>query len=321
MPSIQHNLLRLSLKAAGLAFTLSKPDIQGMRSLLDLISLHTFLPWGVHFRSLQLNGMYAEWISPSQARPEKVVLYLHGGAYALGSPHTHRAFVGQLVKEIGANALVVDYRKAPENPFPAALEDAVYAYEWLLAEDYLPKNIIIAGDSAGGGLALATLLNLQTRRKPLPAAAMLFSPWVDLTLSGESILRNRSNDKILEAWQLHQIGNDYAGNYPLDHPLVSPLFADMEGLPPLLIQASTGEVLYSDAVRLKEKAEAAGVYVRLQLWKDLIHWWHLFGSFLPEAREAVDQAALFARELWRIGEFDQKWSLDKETFTQDKAVA
>ncbi|GIV40035.1 MAG: hypothetical protein KatS3mg033_1835 [Thermonema sp.] len=321
MPSIQHNLLKLSLKTAGLAFSFSKPSVQGMRSLLELMSLYTYMPWGVHFRPLDIDGMYAEWITPSDARPEKVVLYLHGGAYALGSPNTHRAFVGHLAKEIGANALVIDYRKAPENPFPAALEDAIKAYDWLLKEDYLPKNIIFAGDSAGGGLALAALVNLRDKQMPLPAAALLFSPWVDLTLSGESILQNKENDKILEAWELHEIGDDYAGAYPLDHPLVSPLFANLEGLPPLLIQASDGEVLYSDATRLRDKAEAAGVRVELQIWHDLIHWWHLFGKFLPEATEAIEEAARFARKTWRIGEFEHQLKLTEKQAEDDKAVA
>ena len=302
MPSLQHSFVKMSLHTASYAFQFSKPSVVGLRSLLDLSTLYTFLPWGVHFREQPIGALYAEWLSTDASRTDKVMLYLHGGAYAIGSPHTHRSFVGQLVKKTKINALVIDYRKAPEHVFPAALDDALQAYDWLLAQGYHPKSIIIAGDSAGGGLSLACLVALRERKSELPLAGILLSPWVDLEITGESVAKNLVNDKILNSLELHHMGAAYAGKEPLNHPLISPLHASLKGLPPLLIQVSDGEVLYSDALRLQAKAEKATVKVELQVWKDLIHWWHLFWHIMPEANEAIEGISDFIKVQMRLEE-------------------
>ncbi len=300
MASLQHSFLKLSLQTASYAFQFSKPSVSGLRGILEALSVYHLLPWGTSFEPLDIDGMYAEWIIPADKRPDKVLFYLHGGAYAIGSPHTHRTFVGQITKKTGIRALVIDYRKAPEHQFPAALDDAIKAYNFLIAEGYLPQNIMLGGDSAGGGLCVSLLLWLRDNKKTLPKGAVLLSPWVDLEITGDSIMANLNNDRVLSSLELQDMGVKYAGKTPLNHPLISPLNAELSGLPPLLIQTSDTEVLYSDATRLAEKAEKAGVTVTLQVWEGLIHWWHLFWNILPEGSEAINEIEKFVRSEMKL---------------------
>ena len=300
MPSFQHLLLKQLLTAAAVPLARRKPSLGAMRLAMEAGSLFQFMPWAVHLESLKLeNRLEAEWLRPRGAHPTRALLYLHGGGYVLGSLNTHRSLVGRLAERCGLNALTINYRKAPDHPFPAALDDAKRAYRWLLRHGHQPQDIVVAGDSAGGGLALALLLALRDAGEALPAAAVGLSPWTDLHLPITALRRvAREEGLLFEALQMRTWGGLYAHKTALEHPLLSPAQADLHGLPPLLIQVSTAEVLYEDVVKFVDKAQAAGVKVTLQPFEGLVHWWHLFWRIVPEARQALDQVAGFLQQLW-----------------------
>jgi acetyl esterase/lipase len=253
------------------------------------------LPAGSCHRSVSAGGVPAEWIE-GPGPVSGVILYLHGGGYVMGSIDTHRAWIARLAQATQMRALAIDYRLAPEHPFPAALEDATTVAAWLLDQREAPGRLIIAGDSAGGGLALATLVALRDAGMPGLAGAVCLSPWTDLTLAGASIQHNARLDPILDAGSLRQYAGMYAGSRPLTDPLISPLYADLTGLPPLLIQAAADEILADDAARFAKKARAAGVEVSLTLQKDAFHVYQLAWP-LPEARQALTQIAGFVTRL------------------------
>ena len=300
MPSFQHLLLKQLLTAAAAPLARRKPSVATMRLAMEASSLFQFMPWHVYLESLKLdNRLEAEWLRPRDAHPTRVLLYLHGGGYVLGSLNTHRSLVGSLAQRSSLNVLTINYRKAPDHPFPAALDDAKRAYRWLLRQGHAPVDIVVAGDSAGGGLTLALLLALRDAGQPMPAAGIGLSPWTDLNLPITALRRvAREEGLLLEALQIRTWGSFYAHKTPLAHPLLSPTQAELHGLPPLLIQVSTAEVLYDDVVKFVDKARAAGVSVALQPFEGLVHWWHLFWRILPEARQALDQVAGFLEQMW-----------------------
>ncbi|WP_133272198.1 alpha/beta hydrolase [Hymenobacter radiodurans] len=299
MPSTQHLLLKQLLTAATGPLARKRPGLGAMRLAMEVSSLFQFMPWGVHLEKTTIDGMSAEWARPANADPCRVMLYLHGGGYVLGSLNTHRSLVGTLAKRCNTNALAINYRKAPDYPFPGALDDALLAYHWLLKQGFDPHNIIVAGDSAGGGLALALLIALREEGQPLPAAAVGLSPWTDLDMP-DALLRRvaREETQLLEALEMRGWGPHYAGETSLTHPLVSPARAAVHGLPPLLIQISDSEVLCESVLCFTDKARTAGVAVTLQSFTGLVHWWHLFWRLLPEAREALDGVATFVNAIW-----------------------
>ncbi|MBO2008042.1 alpha/beta hydrolase [Hymenobacter negativus] len=300
MPSFQHLLLKQFLTAAAVPLARRKPSVGAIRLAMEAGALFQFMPWRVNLESFKLdNRLEAEWLRPRAAHPTRVLLYLHGGGYVLGSLNTHRSLVGSLALRCELNVLTINYRKAPDHPFPAALDDARRAYRWLLRQGYQPQDIVVGGDSAGGGLALALLLALRDAGEALPAAGIGLSPWTDLNLPA-GILRRVSQEEtlLLEALQMRSWGPLYAHKTALTHPLLSPAQANLHGLPPLLIQISTAEVLYDDVVKFARKARAAGVPVTLQPFEGLVHWWHLFWRVVPEARQALDQVASFLAQLW-----------------------
>ena len=300
MPSFQHLLLKQLLTAAAAPLARRKPSVGAMRLAMEAGSLFQFMPWRVNLESFQLDNRFeAEWLRPRTAHPTRVLLYLHGGGYVLGSLNTHRSLVGSLAQRCALNVLTINYRKAPDHPFPAALDDARRAYRWLLRHGHQPHDIVVAGDSAGGGLALALLLALRDAGEALPAAGIGLSPWTDLNLPITALRRvAREESLLLDALQMRTWGPLYAHKTALTHPLLSPAQADLHGLPPLLIQVSTAEVLYDDVVRFTHKARAAGVPVTLQPFEGLVHWWHLFWRVVPEARQALDQVAGFLTAMW-----------------------
>jgi acetyl esterase/lipase len=299
MPSTQHLLLKQILTAATGPLARRRPGLGAMRLAMEMSSLFQFMPWGVHLEKTTIEGMSAEWARPVGANPHRVMLYLHGGGYVLGSLNTHRSLVGTLAKRCHTDALAINYRKAPDYPFPGALDDALLAYHWLLKQGFASHNIIVAGDSAGGGLALALLIALREEGQPLPAAAIGLSPWTDLNMP-DALLRRvaREETQLLEALEMRGWGPYYAGETPLTHPLVSPARAAVHGLPPLLIQISDSEVLCESVLCFTDKARTAGVEVTLQSFTGLVHWWHLFWRLLPEAREALDSVATFVNSIW-----------------------
>ena len=237
----------------------------------------------------------AEWLQPPGARADAAVLYLHGGGYVIGSPRSHRHLVAAIARAAGTSALLPDYRLAPEHPFPAALEDAVAAYRWLLERGIAPEHIVVAGDSAGGGLAVATLLALRDRELPRPAAGVCISPWVDLTCSGGSYATRAAADPIVKREGIDAMATAYLGGEDARTPLASPLFADLRGLPPLLIHVGDDEVLLDDSVKLAERARKAGVDATLEVWPKMVHVWHWFFPMLDEGHAAIDRIGEFVR--------------------------
>ena len=237
----------------------------------------------------------AEWLRPPSAEAGRVVLYLHGGGYVIGSPRSHRHLAAAIAAAAGASALLLDYRLAPEHPFPAAVDDARAAYRWLLDQGIAPARIVIAGDSAGGGLTVATLLALREAGLPLPAAGVCISPWVDLTCSGASYQSKAAVDPIVRQAGVAEMARAYLGSTDPRNPLASPLFADLRGLPPLLIHVGGDEVLLDDAVALAERAKAAGVDATLEEYDRMVHVWHWFLPMLDEAQAAVESIGRFAR--------------------------
>ena len=224
-----------------------------------------------------------------------MVLYLHGGGYTICSPATHRGLAGRIALLAGARLLSVDYRLAPEHPYPAALEDALDAYHWLLAEGIPADRIAIGGDSAGGGLTLATAVSLSAAGEPLPAALFLISPWTDLTFSGESHQTLKKADPIFQGKGGASFAPAYAGKLDPALPLISPLFADLHGLPSTLIQVGSDEILLDDSTRLEEKLKSAGVNVDLQIWEGMWHIFQCFAPWFPEAGQAVNRIGRFIR--------------------------
>ena len=253
----------------------------------------------VKVESVTAAGVPAEWLRPPSTAAGRVVLYLHGGGYVIGSPRSHRHLAAAIAAASGAGALLVDYRLAPEDPFPAAVDDAVAAYRWLLEQGTSPDRVVIAGDSAGGGLTVATLLALRDARVPLPAGGVCISPWVDLTCSAGSYETKAAVDPIVGRAGVEEMARAYLGTADPRTPLASPLFADLRGLPPLFIHVGSDEVLLDDAVGLAGRAKAAGVEATVEVWDRMIHVWHWFLPMLDEAPAAVEAIGRFART--RIG--------------------
>lgn len=247
-------------------------------------------------RPVEANRIPAEWVIAPEADSDRVVLYLHGGGFVIGSINTHREMVSHISRAARARCLMIDYRLAPEHPFPAGLEDSQTAYRWLLDQGYNPGNVVIAGDSAGGGLTVSTLLALRDNGDPLPAAGVCLSPWVDLEGLGESMTGNAVNDPQVERQGILAMAEQYLAGADPRTPLAAPLYADFEGLPPLLIQVGTAETLLDDSVRLAAKAREGGVDVILEPWEDMFHVWQFVASIVPEAREAVAVIGKFVRK-------------------------
>lgn len=240
-------------------------------------------------------GVHGEWIEVKQVASARVILYLHGGAYYMGSCESHRSLCWRLARAAKARVLLIEYRLAPEDPFPAAVEDAVGVYKELIhGGEYTPASIAIAGDSAGGGLTAATLLSLRDANIELPACAVLLSPWTDLAGTGESMTTRASYDPWLDPDSIRKAPALYTSEETLTHPLASPLYADLHGLPPLLIHVGDHECLLDDSTRFAEKAEAAGVDVTLHIWDEM---WHVFQSFpMPEADVAIAEIGGFVQK-------------------------
>jgi epsilon-lactone hydrolase len=248
-----------------------------------------------------LGGRPAALIRPTAFVPDHTVLYLHGGGYEVGSIAAYRGFTSELAIRFEAVMALLEYRLAPEHPFPAAVEDAVAAYGDLLARGTEPDQIVVMGDSAGGGLTVATLIALGRENLPPPAAAVCLSPWADLTMTADSYARCSATDPFLDRDMLVRSAQSYLVAADPRDALASPVFAsiaELGALPPLLIQAAAGEVLADDAATLAENIAAAGGSVELELWPEMTHVWHLLGPGIPEARDAVDHISRFVRSHW-----------------------
>jgi len=287
MPSQEHEavveMVQASPPAAG--------TIEDSRAGFDAMLMMTPLPDDASVEEITIEQINADWVSVPESDENRVVLYLHGGGYVIGSNVGYREFASRMARTTRARVLLLNYRLAPENPFPAAVDDAVMAYRWLLSQGFAADRIMIAGDSAGGGLAVATLVALRDAGESLPACATCFSPWVDLTGSGDSAKPGAVDDPMVSADGLEDMSRSYAGD-DLRNPLASPLYADLSSLPPMLVFVGTREILLNDATRIVDNAQAAGVDTALNVGEGLIHVWQLFP--VPESAESLAQVGEFA---------------------------
>lgn len=294
---------------------LAERDLGAMRKIASMGSGGLLLPRGTRTEAIRAGegGPSCEWILPAcvdhgaeSGRAETpVILYFHGGGWVLGWYQTHRILTARLAQAAGLPVLAVDYRLAPEHPFPAALDDCLAAYRWLLAEGWPAYRIVFAGDSAGGNLVVAAMLALRDSGEPLPAGGACISPMTDQLMTGESF-HARTDALLTEEFVAFASARYLAGTDPRA-PLVSPLYADLSGLPPLLIHAGGDEILLSDCTRLAEAARKAGVEVELEVWPGMWHVWHSFAPFLPEAKEAIERVADFVGR--RVGSGpDEPWA-------------
>lgn len=248
----------------------------------------------VHRKHVLAGGVAGEWFVPTQTVPGRTLLYLHGGGYILGDTTTHQCLIAEVAKACEAQCVALNYRLAPEHPYPAAVEDALAGYRWMLEEQRLaPEHIVVAGDSAGGGLTLALLLAARDAGLPLPGAAVAISPWTDLAATGASLDTHADRDPMLDKRGVIAFSRWYLKGADPKSPLASPLYADLRGLPPMLIQVGGSEILLDDATRFAAQAEAAGVSVALEVWEEMLHVWHLFSPILKEGREAIDGIGRF----------------------------
>ena len=276
----------------------SKPRPAGLaerRERLDAIG-STYPPDAdVSLEATDANGVAAEWSLAPGSDPSRVLLFFHGGGYCSGSIESHRGMVTAVGRAAGVRTLAVAYRLAPEHPFPAAIEDARAAYGFLLDHGIAAPNIALGGDSAGGGLTLALMTGLRDAGKPLPGCAWLVSPWVDLQMTGASLAAKADVDPLISKSYLEELASDYLAGADAANPLVSPLNADLAGLPPLLVQVGSAETLLDDAVRIARRAGAADVRINLEVWPHMIHAWHLWAARLEEGRRAIASAGAFIR--------------------------
>jgi epsilon-lactone hydrolase len=243
---------------------------------------------------IQIDGRPAEWLTPEGADEERVLYYIHGGAFIACSPSTHRESVARIARAAGMRALLIDYRLAPEHPFPAALEDSVAGYRFLLASGVRPENIVIGGDSAGGALTLGTLLKLRAAGEAMPRAAVCLSPVTDATWSGDSWKTRLDDEALLSVPFCRKALEMYLQDHDRSDPLASPLFADLHGLPPIALHVGTHEFLLDDSVRLAKRAQEQGVFASLRVWDGMWHVFHMFD--VPEAHACVREIAAFIRD-------------------------
>jgi len=289
--------------------TLYKPDalnstpLHIQRQEWEESALKDELPQNTQIDSVTIAGIPCEQITCGTVDTSKLMIHLHGGGFILGSCITHRKLAAHLSLESGLPVLLIDYRLAPEHPFPEGLEDVAQVYRKLIESKYSPSQIILSGDSAGGGLVVSSLLMLRDANNRLPIAYVLISPMLDLALTGESLASRKELDPLITDFDLRDTVSHYAPSEMFTHPLVSPIYADLKGLPPCLIHVGDHEVLLSDSTRFATLAQDAGVDVTLDIWDDMWHVWHSFAPQLPEAQEALQ----------KIGTFIKTKSLESDT--------
>lgn len=295
MPSDQHNALVEALRQAPPFGEGDQIDVAAARTQMEAMTANPQLFDGTELEATTAAGVPAEWVTVPESDPTKVVLYLHGGGYVIGSIATHRGLVSRIAAAAGTRALSVGYRLAPETPFPGAVEDATSVYSYLLDQGIAAENIAIGGDSAGGGLTFATLVSLKEQGQPLPGAAFALSPWVDLEGLGESMQTKADADPMVQKDGLVEMGKLYLADADPKTPLASPLYAELTGLPPILIQVGTAETLLDDSIRIADRLRDAGGTVELQQFEDLVHVFQAFAPIVPESLEAIEKIGAFLK--------------------------
>lgn len=288
----QSSAIRLYLNYIKFTGNYSDP-IEKLRKLADSGSRFGKFPKAVRSKRFSIEHIPAELLTHPQANERSALLYLHGGGYALGSIKSHRATAGQLAEAGKITTLIIDYRRSPEHPFPAALEDALTAYDWLRKNGY--ERIVIAGDSAGGGLALSTVISLRDKQMPMPVLVICLSPVTDVECTGETVIKNARRDPWLTA-DTKILFNYYVGQSDPHNQLISPLYADFANFPPIMIHVGTDEILLSDSIRLADKARAAGVDVQIKIWPGMWHIFPFFAPFVPEAAQAITEIGNVIRQ-------------------------
>ncbi|HTI83373.1 MAG TPA: alpha/beta hydrolase [Acetobacteraceae bacterium] len=276
-------------------------DIAQRRRDIDARGLQYKLPADARVEPVSANGVKAEWSATADADPARVVLYLHGGGYVIGSLDSHRHLVVEAGRAARARTLAIDYRLAPEHPFPAPVDDSLAAYRFLLAEGVQPSAITIAGDSAGGGLVVAAMVAIRDAGLPQPACGWPISPWVDMEAIGESMISKSATDPTVQKAGILDMARQYLNGANPRSPLAAPLYAELHGLAPLLIQVGAAETLLDDAIRLAQVAGAADVAVDLQIWPEMIHVWHIYHPELAAGRRAIAAGGDFARAMMARG--------------------
>ncbi len=256
------------------------------------------LPDNTKFKRILAGNVYAEWITCGDVDIDKIFMFIHGGGYYRGSIAATRATVARISAEAKVRCLSIEYRLAPEHPFPAAVDDTYTAYNWLLKEGINPKNIIVSGQSAGGGLCLALLLKIKENNGFQPKGAVAISPWTDLSQSGKTMITNANIDPVISKQYLDRMANLYLSKTPNISPLASPLYGDLSGLPPMLVQVGSAETMLDDSKRFVERAKEAKVDVQIEVWEDMFHGWHGSAHILKEAEEAIKSIGLFCRNLF-----------------------
>lgn len=267
-----------------------------MRAGMDAMGNATPSLSNVTSEQVDAEGVECFWISANKASDAPVVLYFHGGGYVMGSAQSHRAMIERLAVAVDGKVLAVNYRLAPEHPFPAASDDALTAYQWLLNQGIPPQQMAIAGDSAGGGLAVAALLSIRDADLPLPACAIAISPWVDMEGLGESMVSKAALDPMVQKAALTQLAPLYLNGVDPRTPLAAPLHAELSGLPPMLIQVGSAETLLDDSTRLADRIKSTGGEVTLEVWEEMIHVWHLFAPMLNKGQEAIERVGAFIQQ-------------------------
>jgi len=294
MPSLRGRLSRLMIKHWVAPSLRRAGSVHQLRSTLDQLTKFQRVPAGTEIRPALVNGTAAEWIRAPRAESDRAILYLHGGALVMGSPFTHRELAARLSDSSGIIVLALDYRLAPEHPFPAAMRDAMSAYAWLLDQGYAAEHLAVGGDSAGGGLALQTLIALKNEGSSLPAAAFFMSPQTDwVRFDGESYSTRGGADFWYNPEMYRRTASYYVGGNDPETALLSPVNGDLFGLPPICVHVGDHDVLLSDAVRFAERARACDVDVELKIWKGMWHVFQASARFVPEARRSIDEIGRF----------------------------
>ena len=286
MPSQEHEALVAMLSEAAVGAGTVEESRAAFEAMLSMVPV----PEDVNVESLTINGFDADWVSAPDVPADRVVLYLHGGGYVIGSNVAYRELASRISRATNARVLLINYRLAPEHPHPAAVEDAVAAFEHILEQGIPAERVMVCGDSAGGGLTFATLVSLRDQGISLPGCAATFSPWIDLEATGNSHTPGEVDDPMLTTETVNEMAAHYAGT-DLRRPLVSPLHANLSGLPPLLVFVGTREILRDDAIRIVDNAQSAGVSASLVIGDGLIHVWQLFP--IPEAADSLEKVAAF----------------------------
>ena len=276
-------------------FTLNTSILEFRQLCERVAQKQSDIPVEVSVKEQIIKNIKSEWLIPENADQEKLILYVHGGGYVSGSCSDHRRFVSGFAKFTGITNLIYEYRLAPEYPFPAALDDSVEIYQWLLSSGFKPKNIVIAGESAGGGLTLAVLLALKDRHIPQPEAAVAISPWTDLTCSSDSYYtKNKVSPAPMNCWKV--FSHHYVGDNQGTNPLISPLFGDLENLPSIFINSAVDDELYEDGEKFFLKAKEAGVDITFRTGVGMVHCYPLLAPRFREATEAINEIVLFIRK-------------------------